>query len=62
MMSDFSITRLGPITGTGDAAIQPSQPDTGSQHRRQRPDSGEPEPADDIEPSDEEKHDLDRLA
>lgn len=61
-MSDFSITRLEPITKTGDAAIQPSQPDTGSRHRRQRPYPDEPEPSDDIETGEEEKHDLDRLA
>jgi hypothetical protein len=61
-MSEFSITRLGPITNTGDAAIQPSREEAGSRHRRQRPDAREPEPSDDIETGEEEKHDLDRLA
>ena len=61
-MSDLSITRLGPITKTGDAAIQPSREDARSRHRRQRPDSPEPEQSDDLEGNGEEKHDLDRLA
>jgi len=61
-MSDISITPLGPITRAGEATIQPSQRDSGSRHRRQRPDSSEPELSEDIETGDEEKHDLDRLA
>jgi len=60
-MSDFSITRLDPITRTGDSAIQPSQTDTGSRHRRPRPNPNESEP-DETETAEEEKHDLDRLA
>jgi hypothetical protein len=60
-MSDFSITRLGPITKPGDGAVQPSQRDAGK-HRRQRPYPDELEPSDDSETSEEEKHDLDRLA
>lgn len=59
-MSDFSITRLGPITKSGDGSVQPSQRDAGRQ-RRQRP-YPEPEPSDDVESGEEEKHDLDRLA
>jgi hypothetical protein len=62
-MSDFSITRLDPITKSGDGSVQPSQQHPGSRHRRQRPYPNEPEQADDIETSEEEeKHDLDRLA
>jgi len=60
LMSDFSITRLGPITKSGDGSVQPSQRDA-SRHRRQRP-YPEPEQPDDVESSEEEKHDLDRLA
>ena len=61
-MADFSITRLGPITKSGDGSVQPSQRDAGRQ-RRQRP-YPEPEQADDIEnnENEEEQHDLDRLA
>jgi len=61
-MSDFSITRLGPITKPGDGSVQPSGQDGGARHRRPRPDPSEPEPADDSETGEEEKHDLDRLA
>jgi hypothetical protein len=60
-MSDFSISRLGPITKSGDGAVQPSQREAGK-HRRQRPDPSEHEQPDDIETPEEEKHDLDRLA
>jgi hypothetical protein len=60
-MSDFSITRLGPITKSGDGSVQPSQREAG-RHRRQRPYPSEPELSDDAETSEEEKHDLDRLA
>ena len=59
-MSDLSITRLGPITKSGDGSVQPSQRETGRQ-RRQRP-YPESEQSDDVESSEEEKHDLDRLA
>ena len=59
-MSDLSITRLGPITKSGDGSVQPSQRDAGK-HRRQRP-YPEPKQADDVESGEEEKHDLDRLA
>lgn len=59
-MSDLSITRLGPITRSGDGSVQPSQRDAG-RGRRQRP-YPEPEQSDDVESSEEEKHDLDRLA
>ena len=59
-MSDFSITRLGPITKSGDGSVQPSQRDAG-RHKRPRP-YPEPEQSDDVEGSEEEKHDLDRLA
>ena len=59
-MSDFSISRLGPITKPGDGSIQSSQRDSG-RHHRQRP-HPETEQADDVESSEEEKHDLDRLA
>jgi hypothetical protein len=60
-MADFSITRLDPITKTGDSAIQSSQSHTGSRHRRPHQDPSDPEP-DDVETTEEEKHDLDRLA
>lgn len=60
-MSDFSISRLGPITKSGDGSVQPSQREAG-RHRRQRPYPDEREPSDDGETSEEEKHDLDRLA
>ena len=59
-MSEFSITRLGPITKSGDGSVQPSQREGGRQ-RRSRP-YPEPEQADDVESGEEEKHDLDRLA
>jgi len=60
-MSDFSISRLGPITKSGDGSIQPSQREAGK-HRRQRPYPDESDQLDDGEASEEEKHDLDRLA
>jgi hypothetical protein len=60
-MSDFSISRLGPITKSGDGSVQPSQREAG-RHRRQRPYPDELEQSDDGETSEEEKHDLDRLA
>ena len=59
-MSDFSISRLGPITKSGDGSVQPSQREAG-RNRRQRP-YPEAEPSDDVEGGEEEKHDLDRLA
>ena len=60
-MSDFSISRLGPITKSGDGSVQPSQRE-GGRHRRQRPYPDELEQSDDSEAGEEEKHDLDRLA
>ena len=60
-MSDFSISRLGPITKTGDGSVQPSQREAG-RHRRQRAYPDELEQSDDGETSEEEKHDLDWLA
>jgi hypothetical protein len=60
-MSDFSISRLGPITKSGDGSVQPSQREAGRQ-RRQRPYPDELEQSDDGEAGEEEKHDLDRLA
>ena len=60
-MSDLSITRLGPIAKSGDGAVQPSQREAG-RHRRQRPYPDEFEQSDDGETSEEDKHDLDRLA
>jgi hypothetical protein len=60
-MSDLSITRLGPISKSGDATVQPSRGDAGSKHRRHQPEP-EPEPAGEPEDSEEQKHDLDRLA
>jgi len=60
-MFDFPITRLDPIARTGDSAIQSSQSHTGSRHRRPHPDPAAND-SDDIETTEEEKHDLDRLA
>jgi len=60
-MSDFSIPRLGPISRSGDGSIQRSQQET-SRHRRQRPYPEEADPVEDAETSEEDKHDLDRLA
>ena len=61
-MSDLSITRLGPITKSGDGSVQPSRQDGESRHRRQRPYPDEPDQSDGGEEGEEEKHDLDRLA
>jgi len=59
-MSDFSISRLGPITKPGDGSIQSSERDAGRhRHQRSQPD---PEQPDDVESGEEDKHDLDRLA
>ncbi|HYB76556.1 MAG TPA: hypothetical protein VEE85_00010 [Candidatus Bathyarchaeia archaeon] len=60
-MSDFSISRLGPINRSGDGSIQRSQQEAG-RHRRQRPYSEDTDPTEDAETSEEDKHDLDRLA